>query len=186
MPTDSTRYLLDTNVVSNLEKRNPDPRLLEWIAQTRSKCLVIPWSLAFEVQYGIELARPMHPERAQEKEEWLEKRLVRSKGQQAIPTIETARIRAKMYAAPPLRHFHIRDPNSNRLRTGEDLMIAATAITHGLTIVTFDVDDFLQIHRLFPLPGLLSPARGWVVELPTSPDRRERRYRKRSIHAATA
>ena len=36
MPTDRTRYLLDTNVVSNLRKQSPDPRLLDWIAQTRS------------------------------------------------------------------------------------------------------------------------------------------------------
>lgn len=169
MPTDSTRYLLDTNIVSNLEKRQPDPRLLDWIARSRSECLMIPWSVGFEVQYGIELARPTHPERADEKERWLEGLLYRSRNQQAIPTIDTARLRAKMYAAPRLRHFHVPQPNSNKLKTGEDLLIAATAITHQLTIVSYDTDDFLQIHRLFPLPGLFSPADGWQVG-PTSVD----------------
>lgn len=165
MPTDRTRYLLDTNVVSNLRKQSPDPRLLDWIAQTRLARLVIPWSVVFEIQVGIELARPTDPKLAREKERWLERMLIRSRGRQAIPTIETARIRARMYATPSLRHFHVPHPKSNRLRTGEDLMIAATAITHGLPIVTFDLDDFLQIHAAFPLPGLMSPTEGWAVQI---------------------
>ncbi len=41
-----------------------------------------------------------------------------------------------------------------------DLIIAATAIVHQATVVTFNVGDFVLIDRHFPLPAVLDPGTG--------------------------
>ena len=71
------------------------------------------------------------------------------------PNVEMARLRARMTTCPALRTFLISDPFSARMKFGEDLTIAATAIVLSAVVVTFNVRDFLAIHRQFPLPGIV-------------------------------
>lgn len=157
-------YLLDTNVISNLEKARPHPRLLDWIRQVDVSRLAIPLSAVFEIQFGIELARRCHPERACEKEDWLLRLLARDDMQVVVPGIAAVRLRARMYAEPSLRNFFVTHPGSNRPRTGEDLLIAASAIAENAILVTFNVDDFMAIDRFFELPGLYDPgADHWPI-----------------------
>jgi hypothetical protein len=59
-----------------------------------------------------------------------------------------------MWATPALRDFIVTHPKSSRVKTGEDLVIAATAITRSAAIVTFNVRDYLRIDRCFPVPGI--------------------------------
>jgi hypothetical protein len=69
-----------------------------------------------------------------------------------------------MFATPALRNFTLPSPASRRPKSGVDLMIAATAIVHGMTVVTADAGDFLRIHAAFPLPSLYEPfAKDWKL-----------------------
>ncbi len=143
---------------------------MTWLAEADPHDIMLPWSVVFEVQLGIERARAKHPALAKEIEAWLEGFVPDSFSQRALPTMETARLRAKMYANPNLQDFLSSPANAKRLKTGEDLMIAATAITHDLVVVTFNVNDFLRIHRAFPLPGLFEPKHGWLIGDPNARD----------------
>src|SRR5262245_2679119 len=46
-------YLLDTNIVSETTKPNPDPRCLAWLEVRRGRCVLSAITLA-ELRYGIE------------------------------------------------------------------------------------------------------------------------------------
>lgn len=69
-----------------------------------------------------------------------------------------------MYAEPSLRNFHLAHPGANKLKTGEDLLIAASAIAEHAVIVTFNVADFMKIDQAFALTGLYDPgADAWPI-----------------------
>lgn len=162
-------YLLDTDVVSNLEKKRPNPNLVAWLKGIEVSRLAIPLSVVFEVQKGIELARHTHEARALEREAWLEA-LIRNDDMQIIrPDTAVARLHAQMVCTPKLKNFLIPSPGSTRIKTGEDLLIAAIAIVYQCALVTFNDRDFSLIHEHFPLPGLFHPGRlEWIV--PVQPD----------------
>lgn len=177
---DEQLYLLDTNVLSNLEKARPHPRLLDWIGRVEADRLAIPLSAVFEIQFGIELARRCHPERAHEKEDWLSRVLAREDMRIVVPGVDAIRMRARMYAEPSLRNFFVTHPGSNKPKTGEDLLIAASAIAEDAIVVTFNVEDFMAIDRFFELPGLYDPgADRWPIA--PRPKRMIKRYRTRDI-----
>jgi toxin FitB len=48
-----TRYLLDTNVISNIIKPNPSPTLLEWMAEQNDIDLFISTLTVAELQRGV-------------------------------------------------------------------------------------------------------------------------------------
>lgn len=166
------RYLLDTDVVSNLEKLHPNANLIGWLHDVDSADLAIPLSVVFEIQYGVELARHDHPERAAQKEAWL-RRVLQARDLCILrPSVADACLRARMAATPALRNFLLQSPNARKIKTGEDLAIAATAIVHQAAIVTFNEVDFRIIHEHFPLPGVFHPGRlQWVIEPRSHGDR---------------
>ena len=166
-------YLLDTNIVSELARARPHPRVVKWIETVDCACLALPLSAIFEIQFGIEMVRPFSPESAARKEQWLNALLATRDLEIAVPDVGAARLRAKMYATPALQNFVRTRDKSNRLTTGEDLYIAAVAIARGAVVTTRDVDDFLQIDEHFPLPGIFNPATG---DWPKPPAPQERRH----------
>jgi predicted nucleic acid-binding protein len=77
---------------------------------------------------------------------------------------EVARLSARMFVTPSLKNFVLPDPKSNQPKSEVDLMVAATAIVHGATLVTMNRDVNLRIHAEFPLPSLYEPfAMEWLV-----------------------
>jgi|SRR5665213_114930 len=46
-------YLLDTNVVSEVSKPNPDPKCIAWLRSRRGECMLSAVTLS-EIRYGIE------------------------------------------------------------------------------------------------------------------------------------
>lgn len=156
-------YVLDTDVVSNLAKARPCEQLLRWYAQLLPTQIRISTSTIFEIQRGIEMARAEHPDRAAEKEAWLNG-LINSGVHFVSQDVTAARLRAKMSAIAELKHFLIMDARSAKLKFGEDLAIAATAISIGAVVASFNIKDFIAIHMHFPLPGIYHPGQGtWVV-----------------------
>lgn len=150
-------FLLDTDVVSNFVKQKPHPRLVEWLQTVDPVEIATSLGTIFEIQMGIEAARRSHPARAEEKERWLEGLLDTRSVRVIAPDVDVARLQAKMFSTPALRNFVVPEARARRIKTGVDLTIAATAIVHQATVVTFNVGDFVRIDRHFPLPAVFDP-----------------------------
>ena len=125
----SAMYLLDTNVVSELRKPKPHGAVTQWIKEVSDTELHISAVTIGEIQAGIELTREQDEAKAAELEQWLE--LV-SASFNVIPMDAVA-----FRAWARLMHR-----TSDTLY--EDAMIAATAKTRKLTVVTRNVKDFKQ------------------------------------------
>lgn len=120
-------YLLDTNVISELRRPRPHGGVLAWIDSVADADLHVSAVSFGEIQAGIELTREQDETKAAEIDRWAHQL---SLVYNALPLdAQTFRIWAR------LMHRQ-----SDTLY--EDAMIAATAIRHGLTVVTRNVGDF--------------------------------------------
>lgn len=125
------KYLLDTNVVSELRKPRPHGGVVAWLQSIDDTQLYVSAVTLGEIQAGIELTREQDPEKAQALEAWLE--LV-ANAYNVLP-MDAATFRAWA------RLMHRK---SDTLY--EDAMIAATANVHGLTVATRNVADFKALN----------------------------------------
>lgn len=121
------RYLLDTNVISELRRKKPHGAVVAWVQQIAEQDLYLSVVTLAEIQAGIEITREQDAVKAREFEVWLD--LV-SQNYQILP-MDT----------PIFRHWaKIMHRKSDTLY--EDAMIASTAIIHDLTVVTRNIVDF--------------------------------------------
>lgn len=137
-------YLLDTNVISELRRRRPNPAVLAWLSQTPDELLHIAAITFGELQAGVEMTRRQDPDKAAAIEAWID--LVAA----SYSVIALDEVVLRRWA----RLMHRR---SNNLI--EDAMIAATALVRNMTVVTRNVRDF----ELFGVP-IFDP-------FPAAPDR---------------
>jgi hypothetical protein len=120
-------YLLDTNIVSELFAPRPSTGVIAWLDAHDDDDLAISAVTVGEMQRGAEMIRLRKPDRAELIEQWIE--LARRR-YNALPMDATAfAVWAKLIVG--------RDE-----RLVLDAMIAATALTHGLTVATRNVRDF--------------------------------------------
>jgi predicted nucleic acid-binding protein len=121
------RYLLDTNVVSELRKPRPHGAVLAWINRLQADQVYLSAVTLGELQTGVELTRRQDPAKAAEIELWVD-RLAESL--QVLPM-----------DVPCFREWaRLMEGKAERLI--EDVMIAATARVHRLTIATRNERDF--------------------------------------------
>lgn len=124
-----TRYLLDTNVISELRKPKPHGAVVAWMKTLRLEQIFLSAVTIGELQAGVERTRRSDAAKALEIEAWL--------GQ-----VEAS------FAALPMDSACFRE--WARLMAGkspeliEDAMIAATARIHGLNVATRNERDFQQ------------------------------------------
>ena len=124
-----TRYLLDTNVVSELRKPKPHGAVVAWMKTMRAEQIFLSAVTVGELQAGVELTRRNDAAKAHEIEAWL-------------TMVEAS------FTALPIDSACFRE--WARLMAGkspqliEDAMIAATARVHGLDVATRNERDFRQ------------------------------------------
>lgn len=125
-------YLVDTNVLSELNKPRPNLGVLEWFG--RQSVVRLSVVTIAELQYGV--SRAARSKRGELLAEWLESILTSSSYE--LVGVDTAIARA----AGKLRH---QTETAGRPRSTNDLLIAASALTSGATIVTRNTDDFIGL-----------------------------------------
>ena len=122
------QYLVDANVLSEITKPSPDDRVVDWLRSNEREVVVDPIVLG-EIRYGIHLLP--NGKRRRRLEEWFDE------GVAVIVCLpwdaSTGLLWAKLLAE--LR-------TAGRAMPIKDSMIAATALIHGLTVVTRNISDF--------------------------------------------
>lgn len=136
------KYLLDTNVVSEMRKQKPHGAVVAWLTDLRDEQVFLSAVTMGELQAGIELTRRQDLEKATEIERWVDQL---EASYQILP-MDTASFR---------EWGRLMHGKSDDLV--EDGMIAATARKHDLIVATRNEDDFKQLNVQVFNPFKVSP-----------------------------
>ncbi|MFO1187043.1 MAG: type II toxin-antitoxin system VapC family toxin [Alphaproteobacteria bacterium] len=120
-------FLLDTNVVSETRRAKPHGAVIAWLAAAPPNSLLLSAMTVGEIQAGIERTREHDAAKAEMLAAWLAD----------VPSLysvlpldeKICRLWGTLKRRKPATHF-------------EDAMIVATALVHGLTVVTRNTRDF--------------------------------------------
>jgi predicted nucleic acid-binding protein len=123
-------YLLDTNVVSELRRAQPDRCVVAWLESVIDAHLHIAAVTLGELQASVEITRAQDSAKAAEIEAWLD---------QVAATFNILSLDATVFRCWA-RLMHGRSDDLL-----EDTMIAATAEVHQLTVITRNTRDFLAL-----------------------------------------
>ena len=126
------RWLLDTNIISESVRKRPDRGVIGWIAaQARDDIAISVVSVA-ELLNGISTVAD--DARRQELTEWITTEVLSSTRRRRLP-VTTEILMAWLQLSRKLRvRGETKDP--------PDLLLAATAQTYGLTVVTRNTRHF--------------------------------------------
>jgi len=122
-------YLLDTVVISDLRRPRGDSGLRAWIRAAVPDSLFLSVVSLFEITKGIESVRGRDPVFAANLERWLQDTETSFSHRILDIDARIARRWGRLAAA--------------RGHEGPDLLIAATALEHGLTVVTRNIRHFI-------------------------------------------
>ena len=139
-------WLLDTNVISELRRPRPNARVRSFVAGQRLEDLFVSSVTFAEIRYGIETVDD--PIRRAELNDWLMHRVRPIFDQRVLEVSEDVMLKWRLLVEDGRKVGHT--------FSQPDLMIAATALQHGLTVVTRDTGDY----KLARVP-LLNP---WLDE----------------------
>ena len=124
------RYLLDTNVISEMRKPRPHGAVAAWFNAVEERTLFLSSVTLGELQAGIERTRRHDASKADELERWVDD--------------SPASYQVLSMDVPCFREWaRIMDGKPPNLL--EDAMIAATARVHSLIVATRNERDFQQL-----------------------------------------
>jgi len=125
-------YLLDTNVVSELRKANSgkaDTQVIRWASSVVTPQLYLSAISVLELEIGILRIERRDPTQGAVLRAWLEGQVLIAFAERILPV--------DLPVARRCAQLHIPDPAAER-----ESLIAATALTHGLILVTRNIADF--------------------------------------------
>ncbi|WP_105383543.1 type II toxin-antitoxin system VapC family toxin [Neorhizobium alkalisoli] len=126
------KYLLDTNVVSELRKvgdGKADANVTRWVGAQASDDLFISAITILELERGILSIQRRDAAQGSRLRGWMDSRVRPEFAERVLPIDDAVATRCA--------HLHIPDR-----RNEADALIAATALVHGLPVVTRNVQDF--------------------------------------------
>lgn len=136
------RYLLDTNVISNVTKATPSESLLSWMAEQTDDNLFISSLTVAEIRRGV-LEKPSGKKRTQ-----LERWFSGPEGPQALFADRVLPFDEK--AALIWARLMAEGRTSGRVRSALDMIIAAVAEANDCVIVTDNVKHFAGLKIVNP------------------------------------
>ena len=125
-------YVLDTNVVSELRKvrlGKADANVTAWTESVDAADLFVSAITIMELELGVLSIERKDAKQGALLRAWLEQHVVPEFSSRTLP-VDTA-------VAQRCARLHVPDKRSER-----DALIAATALVHGMAVVTRKVDDF--------------------------------------------
>ncbi|MDE9545324.1 type II toxin-antitoxin system VapC family toxin [Xenorhabdus bovienii] len=125
-------YVLDTNVVSELRKiraGKADPNVAKWAENVDAVDLFVSAITIMELELGVLLIERKDATQGAILRAWLDQHVLPEFAERTLP-VDTA-------VAQHCARLHVPDRASER-----DALIAATALVHGMTVVTRNVADF--------------------------------------------
>src|ERR1035437_10601070 len=125
-------WLLDTNVLSELRRPRPEPKVVAFVADRPTESLYVSSVTLAEIRFGIELVAEAN--RRAELNDWLAHKVRPMFDSRILPVTEDIMFRWRLLVEKGRKMGHT--------FSQPDLIIAATAIEHGLTVVTRDRGDY--------------------------------------------
>lgn len=123
-------FLLDTNVVSEIRKKAPDPGVAAWFATVPADQLFLSVLVVGEIRQGIERLARRDPAQAEIFERWLS-RLTSEYHDRVVPvTADIAEAWGRLNVPDPIPVV--------------DGLMAATALVRGWTLVTRNAADVVS------------------------------------------
>jgi predicted nucleic acid-binding protein len=125
-------FLLDTNVISELRKAGSgkaDANVTAWLSCEDAASFYISAITLMELELGILLLERRDPAQGAKLRMWLETRVLPEFADRILPVDAAVALRCA--------RLHVPNPCPER-----DALIAATAMVHGMTVVTRNVTDF--------------------------------------------
>lgn len=125
-------FLLDTNVISELRKirlGRANPHVEQWADRADAGSLYISAISILELEIGVLQIERKDLRQSMVLRQWLETLV--------LPEFDSRTLPVDAAVARRCARLHVPDPRAER-----DSLIAATALVHGMTVVTRNVADF--------------------------------------------
>lgn len=125
-------FILDTNVVSELRKAGDgraDPNVIAWLSRHDAAAFFISAITVMELEIGVRQIERRDEAQGALLRDWFDGRVLPEFDGRILPVDTNVALRCA--------RLHVPDPRSER-----DALIAATAIEHGMMVVTRNVTDF--------------------------------------------
>jgi hypothetical protein len=127
-----TGWLLDTNVLSELRRPKPEPKVVRFVADQPLEMLHISVVTLAEIRFGIEVLPDV--KRRSELNDWLSHKVRPMFEQRVLPISEDVMLKWRLLVEEGRKGGHT--------FSQPDLIIAATAQHHGLTVASRDTDHY--------------------------------------------
>jgi predicted nucleic acid-binding protein len=129
-------FLLDTNVISELRKvgdGKADANVVAWISNVDATSFYLSAVTLMELELGILRLERRDTIQGTRLRAWMNNHILPEFSERILPVDAPVALRCA--------RLHVPDPRSDR-----DSFIAATALVHGMTVVTRNVADFAPTH----------------------------------------
>ena len=129
-------WLLDANILSELRRPKPEPKVVDFVSGCPLDQLYVSAVTLAEIRFGIELVG--EPNRRAELNDWLTHKVRPMFDHRVLQVTEDIMLKWRLLVEEGRKTGHT--------FSQPDLIIAATAIHHGLTVVTRDRSDYDKAH----------------------------------------